>query len=149
MKIHALLNEKSQTVQTIAVNNSVEAAIELMADKRAGALIVTDKDQPVGIFAESDVFHCLLKDKKADLSATSLRSAITTKLITAAPEDDIEQIMPVMLKAGVSHLPIMKNRKIVGMLQLADLFEHQIEALTEEINHLKEYIEDLHEAGRD
>ncbi len=149
MKIHALLSEKSRTVQTIAVNNSVEAAIELMANKRAGALIITDKDQPVGIFAESDVFHCLSKDKKADFSATSLRSAITTKLITAAPEDDIEQIMPVMLKAGVSHLPIMKNRKIVAMLQLADLFEHQIEALTEEINHLKEYIEDLHEAGRD
>ena len=149
MKIYALLSEKSRTVQTIAVNNSVEAAIELMADKRAGALIVTDKDQPVGIFTESDVFRCLLKDKKVDFSATSLLSAITTKLITAEPEDDIEQIMPVIIKAGVDHLPIMENQKIVGMVQLTDLFEHQIESLTEEINHLNEYIEDLHEAGRD
>ncbi len=149
MKIRALLREKSRTVQTIAANSNVEAAIELMAATRAGALIVTDNDQPVGIFTKRDVLHCVLKNKHADFSTTNLLSAMTPKLITAKPEDDIEQIIPVMLKAGVSHLPVMENENILRMLQLVDLFEYRIESLTDEINQLKDYIDDLHEAGRD
>jgi IMP dehydrogenase len=120
-----------------------------MAAERAGALIVADNDQPVGIFTKRDVFHCLAKDKNIDLSATTLLSATTTKLITAEPGDEVDQIVAVMLKARVRYVPVMENKKIVGMLKLTDLFEHQIESLTAEINQLNDYIEDLHEAGQD
>jgi IMP dehydrogenase len=149
MKIHSLLSEKSRTVQTIAVDNSIESAIDLMVARRTSALIVTDKDQPVGIFAESDIFRFWSKNKSSDFSETILPSAMTAKLITAKPEDDIEQILPVMLKAGVSHLPVIENQKVVGMLHLTDIFENRIESLSEELHYLNDYIEDLHEAGRD
>jgi predicted transcriptional regulator len=149
MKVHTILTEISRPVQMIAGDCSIEAAIELMAAKRAGALIVTDNDRPVGIFAKRDVFHCLAKDKNIDLSATTLLSALKTQLITAEPGDEVDQIVAVMRKAHVRHIPVMENKKILGMLQLTDLFEHQIESLTDEINQLNDYIEDLHEAGRD
>jgi IMP dehydrogenase len=149
MKVHTLLTEISRPVHMIAGDRSVEAAIELMAAERAGALIVADNDQPVGIFTKRDVFHCLAKDKNIDLSATTLLSATTTKLITAEPGDEVDQIVAVMLKARVRYVPVMENKKIVGMLKLTDLFEHQIESLTAEINQLNDYIEDLHEAGQD
>jgi IMP dehydrogenase len=54
-----------------------------------------------------------------------------------------------MLKAGVSHLPVIENQKVVGMLHLTDIFENRIESLSEELHYLNDYIEDLHEAGRD
>ena len=54
-----------------------------------------------------------------------------------------------MLKAGARHVPVMEDKKILGMLQLTDLFEHQIESLTAEINQLNDYLEDLHEAAQD
>lgn len=149
MKVHTLLTEISRPVHMIAGDRSVEAAIELMATKKVDALIVTDNDQPVGIFEKRDVFHCLAKDKNIDLSATTLLSAPKTQLISAEPGDEVEQIVAVMRKARVRHIPVMENRKILGMLQLTNLFEHQIEYLTDEINQLNEYIEDLHEAGRD
>jgi CBS domain-containing protein len=149
MKVHTLLKEKSRPVHMIAGDHSIEAAIELMASRKASALIITDDDGPVGIFTKADVFHCLAKDKTTDLSVTTLLSAITTKLITAETEDDVAQIIPVMLKARIGHLPVMENLKLLGMLQLTDLFEHRIESLTAEIDQLKDYIEDLHEAGQD
>ncbi len=149
MKVHTLLTELSRPVHMIAGNRSIEAAIELMAAKKADALIVTDNDQPIGVFSKRDVFHCLAKDKNIDLSATTLLSALTTKLMTADIEDQVNRIVAVMLKARVRHVPVLENKKILGMLQLTDLLEQQIESLTHEINQLKDYIEDLHEAGRD
>ena len=149
MKVHTLLKAISRPVHMIAGDRSIEAAIELMATKKADALIVTDNDQPVGVFAKRDVFHCLAKDKNINLSATTLLSALTTKLMTAELEDQVDQIVAVMLKARVRHVTIMENKKILGMLQLTDLLEQQIESLKDELNQLKDYIEDLHEAGRD
>ncbi len=149
MKVHTLLTAISRPVHMIAGDRSIEAAIELMAAKKADALIVTDNDQPIGVFSKRDVFHCLAKDKNIDLSATTLLSALTTKLMTADIEDQVNRIVAVMLKVRVRHVPVLENKKILGMLQLTDLLEQQIESLTHEINQLKDYIEDLHEAGRD
>jgi len=46
-------------------------------------------------------------------------------------------------------LPVIEEKKIVGMLTLKDLMKHQIDSLTDEIHQLKNYIADLHEAGQD
>jgi signal-transduction protein with cAMP-binding, CBS, and nucleotidyltransferase domain len=53
-----------------------------------------------------------------------------------------------MTKADITHLPVMEEKRIVGMLTLKDLLEHQIEALTDEIHQLRDYIADLHDAGQ-
>ena len=149
MKVHALLRKKSRQVHTIAGNRSVDDAISLMTAKKASALIVTENEQPVGIFAERDVFRLYLRDKRASLSETELGNAMTCKLIVADLEDELGQVLALMIKADINHLPVIEEQKIIGMLTLNDLIEHQIESLTDEIHQLKNYIEDLHEAGRD
>jgi IMP dehydrogenase len=53
-----------------------------------------------------------------------------------------------MTKADITHLPVMEEKRFVGMLTLKDLLEHQIEALTDEIHQLRDYISDLHDAGQ-
>ncbi|MBW2430682.1 MAG: CBS domain-containing protein [Deltaproteobacteria bacterium] len=149
MKVYALLREKARPVHTIASNQSVDDAINLMTAKKASALIVMEDDQPVGIFAERDVFRYYLRDRSAALSEIALQKAMTDKLIVAEAEDDVSRVMAIMIKADIKHLPIIDKKKIIGMLKLNDLIEHQIESFTDEINQLKDYIEDLHEAGRD
>ena len=67
----------------------------------------------------------------------------------ADPEDKLSQVLALMIKADIRHLPVIEEKKVIGMLTLNDLIEHQIDSLTDEIHQLKEYIEDLHEAGRD
>jgi CBS domain-containing protein len=149
MKVHDLLRKKARPVYTIASNQSVADAVNLMSRKKISALIVTENDQPVGIFAERDVFRYYLREKTTALTEIALQNAMTDYLIAAEPEDDVNRIMAVMTKADIKHLPVMKAKKLIGMLTLNDLMEHRIDSLTEENHQLKDYIDDLHDAGRD
>ena len=149
MKVHELLSQKARPVYTITSDQTVDDAINLMTTKKAGALIVIESDHPVGIFAERDVFRAHIKDKSAVFSEIRLKDAMTNKLFTAKTEDEVDSVMSVMIQADIRHLPVMKESKIVGLLTLHDLIEHQIDMLTDELQHLREYIEALHHAGQD
>jgi len=149
MKVKQLLSPKTRPVYRIASDQSVDHAITQMAACKASALIVTDSSHPVGIFSERDVFRCYVKDKNARFSEIPVKDVMTHKLIAAGPEDDISAVMALMVKADIKHIPVIKDDEIVGMLTLNDLIENQIETLTAELQHLREYIADLHDAGQD
>ena len=143
------MKEKNRAVLTIAGNRSVDDAVNLMAIKKAGALIVTENERPVGIFTERDVIRFYLKNNTTALSQIAVQDAMTAKRITAKPEDEISAALTVMTRADISHMPVVEDNTIIGILILKDLVAHQIESLTDEIQQLRDYIEDLHEAGRD
>ena len=103
----------------------------------------------MGIFSERDVFRAHIKDKAAAFTDIPLKDAMTPKMLVAKVEDEIGSVMSMMIQADIRHMPVMKEDEIVGMLTLHDLIEHQIGVLTDELHHLREYIEDLHHAGQD
>ena len=143
------MKEKNRAVLTIAGNRSVDDAVNLMAIKKAGALIVTENERPVGIFTERDVFRFYLADKTTPLSQTAVQDAMIAKRMAAKLEDEISAVLAVMTTDDIRHMPVVEDNYIIGILTLNDLIAHQIESLTDEIQQLREYIEDLHEAGRD
>ena len=149
MDVLAILKQKSRPVYTVTINKSVDDAINLMAAEKVSALIVTDKEQPVGIFSERDVFRCHLLDTKSAFSDIEIKSAMTGRLISAESTDDISDLITVMIKSDLEHLAVIEDHQILGLLTLKDLVEYQIESLTDEIHQLKDYIDDLHEAGQD
>ena len=149
MKVHELLQLKSRPVYTLSSDQTVDDAINLMTAKKASALIITEADRPVGIFAERDVFRAHIRDKTAAFTDIQLKDAMTPKLLVAETEDEVSSVMAMMIQADVKHMPVIEENKIVGMLTLADLIEHQINMLTDELHHLRDYIEDLHHAGQD
>jgi IMP dehydrogenase len=149
MKVHELLKLKSRPVYTLSSDQTVDDAINLMTAKKTGALIITEADHPIGVFAERDVFRAHIRDKAAAFSDIPLKDAMTPKLLVAKTEDEISSVMAMMIQADIKHMPVIAEDKIVGMLTLADLIEHQINMLTDELHHLRDYIEDLHHAGQD
>ena len=149
MKVHELLSKKTRPVYTVSIDQTVDDAINLMTAKKVSALIVTESDRPVGIFAERDVFRAHIQDKAAAFSDIQLNDAMTPKLFMAKTDDEVSSVMSIMIQADIKHMPVMKENKIVGMLTLHDLIEHQLRMLTDELQHLREYIEDLHHAGQD
>ena len=149
MEVLALLKDKARTVLTIASNQTVDDAICLMASGKVSALLVTENDQPAGIFSQKEVFHTYLRNKSTAFSEIILENAMMRNLIVAKTEDSVTAVMARMIKADITHLPLIEEKKIVGMLTLKDLMEHQIDSLTDEIHQLKDYIADLHEAGQD
>jgi CBS domain-containing protein len=74
---------------------------------------------------------------------------MTSSLIVADPSERISTVAARMIKSDIRHLPLVEKEKIVGMFTLNDLIEHQIDLLTDEIHQLNEYIDDLHDAGRE
>ena len=149
MEVQALLTGKARRVYTIASCQTVEDAICLMAEARVNALLVTENDRPAGIFSEGDVFTSLLKYKSAVFSEIKLANAMNRSLLVAEPKDPIATVLDKMMIVGHTHLPVMEEKKIIGLLTLKDLMKHQIDTLSDEIHQLSEYIADLHEAGQD
>ena len=149
MDVLAILQQKSRPVYTVAINQSVDDAINLMVAEKVSALIVTDKERPVGIFAERDVFRYYLLDRKSKFSDIQLKNVMNVRFISVESTDAISDSIRLMIKSGLEHLAIIEKNNIIGLLEFKDLVEFQIESLKEEIHQLKDYIDDLHEAGQD
>ena len=149
MDVRAILKQNPRPGYKITGDQSVDDAIKLMTAKKTSVLIVTDDDDPTGIFTERDVLRYYQQAKNSAPSEIKLNNVITHEFIAAKSTDTITAAIDMMIKADIYHLPVMENKKIIGVLALRDLFEFRIESLTAEIHHLKDYIEDLHEAGQD
>ena len=149
MEVLALLKDNARRVYTIASSQTVEDAICLMAGRKVSALLVTENDQPAGIFSEEDLFKSLLEKKSAAFSEIKLENAMTRNLLLAKPEDPIAAVLSKMVAADINYLPVIEEKKIIGILTLKNMMKHQIDALIDEIHQLKDYIADLHEAGQD
>ena len=149
MEVLALLKDKARKVCTIASSQTVEDAICLMASREVSALLVTENDQPAGIFSKEELFKFLLGKKMAAFSEIQLENAMTRNLLLAKPEDPITTVLDKMIAADTTYLPVIEEKEIIGILTLKDMMKHQIGALIDEIHQLKEYITDLHEAGQD
>ena len=149
MEVLALLKDKARTVLKIASNQTVDDAICLMTSGKVSALLVTENDQPAGIFSERDVFHTYLRNKSTAFSEIILENVMTRDLMVAESQDTVIAVTGRMINADMTHLPVMEEKRIIGMLTLKDLMQHQIDSLTAEIHQLKDYIADLHEAGQD
>ena len=149
MEVLAFLKDKARTVLKIASNQTVDDAICLMTNGKVSALLVTENDQPAGIFSERDVFHTYLRNKSTAFSEIILENVMTRDLMVAESQDTVIAVTGRMINADMTHLPVMEEKRIIGMLTLKDLMQHQIDSLTAEIHQLKDYIADLHEAGQD
>ena len=149
MEVLALLKDKARRVHTIASSQTVEDAICLLVSGKVSTLLVMENDQPAGIFCERDVVHAYLRNKSTAFTEIILENAMTRNLMVAEPKDAITAVMARMIKANITHLPLIEEKKILGMLTLKDLMQHQIDSLTDEIHQLKDYIADLHEDGQD
>lgn len=149
MEVLALLKDKGRRVHTIASSQSVEDAICLMADRKVSVLLVMENEQPAGIFSKEELFKFLLGKKMAAFSEIQLENAMTRNLLLAKPEDPITTVLSKMIAADITYLPVIEEKKIIGILTLKDMMKHQIDALIDEIHQLKDYIADLHEAGLD
>jgi CBS domain-containing protein len=149
MKVRDLVAEMGRPVKTIEAAQTVEEAISLMSEAGASALIVMEAGRPAGIFAERDVLRCHLKNRKRRFELVSVGEAMTSKLIVAEPEEAVSAAMATMIRSGIRHLPVIENGRIVGMLTIGDLVEHQVGTLTAEIHYLQDYISDLQDANLD
>jgi len=140
MKVKQLLESKGKTVVSIEMGRSVEDALREMGSRKISALMVTDQSRSVGIFTERDVVKCYLMFEGKSFKNITLKEAMTTNLIVAQMDDDLNDIMAVMVEKNIRHLPVVGGGSVIGMLSIRDVIQTHVGKLTSEIHYLKDYI---------
>jgi CBS domain-containing protein len=139
LRIKFLLANKGKTVWSIAPNEPVLNAIQLMSDKGIGALPVCDGDQLVGIVSERDYARkVILKGRSsADTPVTQIMSS---PVITVGLDRTVQDCMEMMTEKRIRHLPVVEKGKLVGMISIGDLVKAVIEEQQQTIVQLERYI---------
>ena len=131
---------KDRKICSISKDQSVRQALILMSEKNIGAIIIVDNnDFPVGIFSERDYARkIILKGKNS--KETLLYEVMTKELITVTRDYKIDQCMEIMIDKKIRHLPVLENKKIVGIISIGDVLKIMIKEQKELIDHLQKFI---------
>jgi CBS domain-containing protein len=137
--ISEILSNKGNAVWTVSPEMMVFDAIQLMADKNIGALLVTEGEKLVGIISERDYTRKVaLKGKSS--KQTAVREIISGQVIQVRPENTVEECMRLMTEHRIRHLPVLEEGKIVGVISIGDLVNWIISAQSNTIHQLQTYI---------
>ena len=134
-----VLQEKGSHVWSIDPHSSVFDAIELMAQKEVGALLVLEGEKLVGIVSERDYTRKVILKGRAS-KKTKIKSIMTTPVICTDAEQDVERCMSLMTSKSIRHLPVLENDRLVGVVSLGDLVKDIIAEQESEIRSLESYI---------
>jgi CBS domain-containing protein len=144
--ISAILRHKGSEVWSIGLDAAVLEAIELLAEKNVGALLVMDEDRPAGIVSERDYARKVeLKGKIA--RDVYVREVLSGELITVTPNHSVEECMRLMSQHRIRHLVVLEEGKVAGIVSIGDLVNWIISAQTETIIQLQSYITGQYPTG--
>jgi len=131
---------KNRQIWTISKDQSVMQALILMSEKNIGAIIIVDNnDFPIGIFSERDYARKIILKGKSSKD-TLLDEVMTKELITVTRDYKIDQCMEIMNEKRIRHLPVLENKKIVGIISIGDVLKIMIKEQKELIDHLQKFI---------
>jgi len=153
MHVRSVLAERGREVRTIPSDSRAEDALVLRGVGKPLPFMVVEGNVPVGILAESHLLDYCLRCGGDPGSGSKIpvpvKDMMSTRLIIAAPGDEIASLFSAMLQRGVEVLAVVEEGRILGMLFMTDLMRYQIESLTAEIENLREYLKSLLEAMTD
>jgi len=137
--ISEILRTKGHQVWSISPGATVLEAIQLMAEKNVGALLVLDGERLCGIVSERD---CMRKvELRGRLPrATTVREILSEDVIHVTPEHSVEECMRLMTDKHVRHLPVLEGERVVGVVSIGDLVNWIISAQSTTIQQLQSYI---------
>jgi len=134
-----LLENKGHAVWTIGPDEMVFQALQLMADKDIGALVVLDGSEVVGIFSERDYARKMVLQGK-DSTETPVREVMSSRVLYVRPEQSIEDCMALMTDKHIRHLPVVDGGNLVGLISIGDVVKAVISEQVFLITQLENYI---------
>jgi CBS domain-containing protein len=137
--IDSILNQKSNDIWSVPPEATIFDAIQLMADKNIGALLVMSGDRLVGIFSERDYTRKVILKGKSSKS-TAVREIISTPVISVEPGYTVEECMRLMTEHRIRHLPVLDSGRVVGIVSIGDLVNWIISAQYVALNQMEDYI---------
>jgi CBS domain-containing protein len=135
-----LLAEKAiDNILSVTPQASVYQALQVLAEKNIGALLVMEENHLVGIFSERDYARKVILMGKTS-AGTPVSEIMTRKLLCVPPSATIDECMAIMSEKRIRHLPVLDGEKVLGVLSIGDLVREIIEEQKFTIAQLEHYI---------
>ena len=142
MTIAVILGDKGHDVVSIDAALSVGDAVTLLAERRIGAVPVTEGGDVVGVFSERDVIRLLADGGLAALD-TPVRDAMTAPAMTVSPGEPVLGALSLMTRRRIRHLPVIDGGALIGIVSIGDLVKHRIDRIESEAAAMRDYIQQV------
>ena len=137
--VRHLLEEKGHQVWSIAPRATVYEALQLMADKNVGALLVIEGGDVAGMFTERDYARKVALQGRSS-KTTAVGELMTHDVLYVSPDDTIENCMAIMTDKRLRHLVVMDGEKLAGIVSIGDVVKAIISDREFTIRELERYI---------
>lgn len=137
--VRDIIRNKQNEIWSIVPDASVYDALQMMAEKKVGALMVMTGDQVNGILSERD---CV---RKVDLEGRTARAIkvgdiMTSKVISVKVTEKLEECMATMIEKNIRHLPVYDGEQLLGLISVRDVLREVVEVQKSLISQLERFI---------
>ena len=140
MKLSAILKFKGGSVLSVTPPTTIADVIKLLAEKRIGAVLVTDADGHLeGILSERDIVRTLAIRAAATFDMTAAELMTRSPKVTS-PDATVAEAMEMMTDGRFRHLPVMEGGKLVGLVSIGDVVKARISQQEMEVDSLRAYV---------
>jgi len=140
MYVKQVLQSKGTEVWTITKEATVYEALQKLADKGIGALLVVEQGKPVGIFSERDYARKVFLLGKSS-KETLVGQVMHEKVMYVRPDQTLEECMALMTHKHIRHLPVMEDDELVGLISIGDVVKAMIDEKEFMIEQLVKYVQ--------
>ena len=137
--VRDLLDDKGYQMFSLAPDDTVYDAVELMAERGVGALLVLNGTKLVGILSERDYARKVILQGRRSQD-TPVSDIMTTKVICVSRDRTIDECMALMTDKRIRHMPVVEDDEVIGIISIGDVVRAVIREKQFMIEQLERYI---------
>ena len=138
--VSELLKNREGTLWHVRPDDTVFAALQLLAQHEVGALVVMDGGRLVGILSERDYTRKIALQGRSSKD-THVAEIMTSHVITVSPRTRTRECMSLMSERKIRHLPVVDDATVLGMISIRDIMDDIIASHEQTIQQLETYIQ--------
>jgi len=141
MKVSDILRVKGNTLYTVTPEDPVAVAVQIMAEKDIGSLVVMEHGEMVGLLTFREVILTVVKNGGA-VGSAQVRSSMDDQPLTCTSETELDEVRRMMLERHARYLPVLDRKMLMGVISFYDVAKAVVESQNFENKMLKAYIRD-------
>ena len=140
MTVATILAGKGRDVLTTTADKTVAEAVQVLAERRIGALVVVEGGGRIAaIISERDIVRAIAATAGEALTQP-IASIMTRNVVTCGEGETINEVMARMTRGRFRHLPVSTNGRLVGIISIGDVVKARIEEVEHEAEEMRAYI---------
>ena len=141
MKVSDILRVKGGTLFTVSPDQPLAEAVNTMADRDIGSLVVMDHGDVVGMLTFREVIKAIVKNG-GSVGNTTIRSVMDDSPLSCTPDTEMDEVRRMMLDRHARYMPVLTQRTLMGVISFYDVARAVVDSQDFENRMLKAYIRD-------